>query len=349
MSRRSATLSIALLLCAASLSCGYRRGEYVGPPVRPPQEEHPGPGEHRYWMQFQGWERSYLLNIPASYVPGEALPLVIMFHGAGGKAKHIERQTGWAAKGEKEKFVTVFPDGTPPVRDRPVKFLMNPQSWNDGGGRGAASMTNENDVVFTQALIADVGRRVSVDLNRVYAAGFSNGASMVFRLAAELSNKLAAAGAVAGHYRLKGYTPARPVPFVYIVGTDDPLTPMDGGEVTLPWDVNMIQPPVMETVRAWTQLQGCAKEPDETQMNGPVTLHRYGPCRSGGEVEFYLIDGMGHVWPGGDPMLPEWVVGPSSDAIRATDVLWEFFRRHSLGSAVSPSWVPGAEAQKSLP
>ncbi len=332
---------MALLLAAG---CGARDAVYVGPPKRPPQVEHPGPGEHRYHLEFGGWERTYLLYLPSSYRPGTAIPLVLMFHGAGGKSKNTNRQTAWSAKGEQEGFAVVLPDGSPEYRTLPSRFLANPQTWNDGGGRGPAARSGENDVAFTQAVIADVSRRVTLDLNRVYVTGFSNGASMVFRLAAELSNKIAAAAPVAGHYRLKGYTPARSVPLLYIVGSADPLTPMDGGEVSLPWGASMIQPAVAETVRAWSSLLGCARAPDEIRENAPVRFHRYAPCRSGAEMEYYLIEGMGHVWPGGDPMLPEWVVGNYSDAIRATDVIWEFFTRHRLAPGIAPSWTPPPEA-----
>jgi len=36
----------------------------------------------------------------------------------------------------------------------------------------------------------------------------------------------------------------------------------------------------------------------------------------------------GHTWPGGIP-LPEAITGPTSDAIDATRVMWEFFTRHA--------------------
>ncbi len=331
------------LLAAVTLTlsaCGARNATYVEAPKRPPQIEHPGPGETRFYMDFQGWERTYLLYLPPSYVPGTPLPLVIMFHGAGGKAKNTNRQTGWEKKAEQEGFAVVLPDGTPEFKSLPPKFLANPQTWNDGGGKGPAAKNGENDVAFTEAIIDEVGRKATIDLNRIYVSGFSNGASMAFRVAAELSVRIAAAAPVAGHYRLKGYTPSRSVPLLYIVGSDDPLTPMDGGEVSLPWGSSITQPAVAETVRSWTRLMGCDREPNTVEENGPVKLSRYRPCRGGGEMEYYLIAGMGHVWPGGDPMLPDWVVGQPSDALNATDVIWEFFKRHELEPGAAPSWMP---------
>ncbi len=57
---------------------------------------------------------------------------------------------------------------------------------------------------------------------------------------------------------------------------------------------------------------------------------RYSGCAQGADVDFYTIDGGGHSWPGGEPM-PEWGVGHTTQDIDATRVMWEFFRRFSIG------------------
>lgn len=354
------TSRLAAALCLAALvsgpaACARRESIYVGVPALPPLPEQPdrlGPGEHRIHLHFQGYERSYVIHVPSGYRPDEALPLVIMLHGAGAKARNTNRQTNWSAVAEERRFAVVLPEGTAAIKSLPARFLANPQSWNDGSGRGPAARSNENDVGFIHTVITDAGSRVTIDLHRIYVAGFSNGASMAFRIAAELSNKIAAAGIVAGHYRLKGYTPARSVPLVYIVGTEDPLTPLDGGEISLPWGLSMMQPPVRDTIAQWTRLLGCVREPDETHKNGEVTLFAYQTCRGGGEVHYYLVEGMGHVWPGGDPMLPEWAVGRPSDAIDGSRVIWDFFSRHQLAPGVFPSWTPphpGADHAQTVP
>jgi polyhydroxybutyrate depolymerase len=46
------------------------------------------------------------------------------------------------------------------------------------------------------------------------------------------------------------------------------------------------------------------------------------------EVIWYTVGDGGHTWPGGIP-LPEVITGPTSDAIDATRVMWEFFTRHA--------------------
>ncbi len=51
---------------------------------------------------------------------------------------------------------------------------------------------------------------------------------------------------------------------------------------------------------------------------------------NGAEVVFITVEGLGHTWAGGTSLLPESLVGKRTDKIRATDVLWEFFRKHAL-------------------
>ena len=48
--------------------------------------------------------------------------------------------------------------------------------------------------------------------------------------------------------------------------------------------------------------------------------------KDGARVIFYTVEGMGHTWPGGKSLLPESLVGKTTDKLKANDVIWEFFR-----------------------
>jgi poly(3-hydroxybutyrate) depolymerase len=45
-------------------------------------------------------------------------------------------------------------------------------------------------------------------------------------------------------------------------------------------------------------------------------------------VQLQIATSCSGTWPGGVP-LPERITGPTSNAIDATRVMWEFFRRHA--------------------
>ena len=71
----------------------------------------------------------------------------------------------------------------------------------------------------------DIAHRTPADPGRVYVTGFSNGASMTFRFAAERSTRLAAIAPVAGPCRLRAPRLERAVPTLFLVGAADPLVP----------------------------------------------------------------------------------------------------------------------------
>ena len=288
------------------------------------------PGDHKFELALQGHTRQYIVHVPPGYDGKTPVPVVIMFHGGGGKARGAMEETGWSAKADKENFLAVYPEGVPRDPARRASFVANPQSWNDGSQRAivAASQKNIDDVGFVNALLDDLGTKFRIDPRRLYATGFSNGASMTFRAGRALSARLAAIAPVAGSDWLDEPRPAQPLSLLYLTGTEDPLNPLEGGEITLGGKPAGNKPPVREFIHKWVQLLGCAPEPKIIHDKDGVKGIAYTNCHGNAEVVFYTVTGMGHFWPGGMSHLPERVVGKSSNKISATDVIWEFFRKH---------------------
>src|SRR5205814_1427470 len=119
-----------------------------------------------------------------------------------------------------------------------------------------------DDTAFLAALLDDAAVRAGVDPSGVYLSGFSNGAGMAFRAAAELADRFAAVAPVAGHCWVADPRPARPLPTLYAIGTLDPLVPVRGGEVRNPWQHRLVRrPPVARTLEAWAAAIGCDPVP----------------------------------------------------------------------------------------
>jgi polyhydroxybutyrate depolymerase len=270
------------------------------------------------------------VHVPPGYDGKTTIPVVIMFHGGGGKARGAMQETGWSAKADKGNFLAVYPEGVPRDLTRRGSFVANPQSWNDGSARSllAAAQQNIDDVGFVNVMLDDLGTKFRIDPHRLYATGFSNGASMAFRAGRELSARLAAIAPVAGSDWLDEPKPAQPLSLLYLTGTEDPLNPFEGGKITLGAKSAGKKPPVREFIRKWVQLLGCAPEPKTIHDRDGVKGVAYTSCHENAEVVFYTVAGMGHFWPGGMSHLPERIVGKSSNKISATDVIWEFFQKH---------------------
>jgi polyhydroxybutyrate depolymerase len=149
-----------------------------------------------------GHARSALLSRPPD---AGAVPLVVMLHGTGGSAAFAADETGWAAFAADRGFAVAFPDGLPVDPDAPPRFLSNPQRWNDGSSRpGDFPHADTDDVTFLADLIGELTIRRGIDPHRVYLTGFSNGAGMAFRFAAERGDLLAAVAPLAGYCHIGG-------------------------------------------------------------------------------------------------------------------------------------------------
>lgn len=257
------------------------------------------------------------------------MPVVVLLHGAGGNSRNVMRQSGIGEPADDRGVLVVAADGTAPRPDRPPQFLTNPQMWNDGSGRRTGPAYEIDDVGFLTTLLDEVARRFPVDTTRVYAMGFSNGATMALRLAAELPERIAAVAADAGHPFASPAGDARPVPTICVCGTVDPLIPLDGGRVRLPWGTSMLQPSYTERVARWAREQGCdpAAETD-TPFTGVTRTRWHGT--NGAEVLLYLVDGAGHVWPGGTSRMSELVVGTDPGTFDATATMLDFLLARSL-------------------
>ena len=282
-----------------------------------------------------GLKRSWLIHIPLSYDINKSVPLLIALHGGGGTGRNMETLTsgGFDRIANIKGFVVVYPDGI-------EKY------WNDGRSieetRYWVQRKNIDDVGFISALIDHLVNKMNIDPKRVYVTGMSNGAIMSYRLACELSGKIAAIAPVAGNIPqnlLLSCSPSRPVSVLAINGLDDPLVPFAGGDVTGPYGLKKLGKVLSapESIKVWVKNNECLEtpvityEPDMKPQDGTrVRKEAYTNGKNNSEVILYAIEGGGHTWPGGYQYLGEKIVGKTSRDINADEVIWDFFEKHSL-------------------
>ena len=290
------------------------------------------PGNHDLNVKVGGIERHYRVHVP----PGlkEKPAVVLNFHGGGAHAAQHQTYSRMDPIADRERFLVVYPDGSGPVRGR---FL----TWNAGTCCGIASSVQADDVAFVRALLDDLQKRLPYDPSRVYATGLSNGAMMSYRLAAELSDRIAAIAPVAGSMVLQRFKPARPVPVLHIHSVDDGRALYQGG-LAAPFaiqlgDTRVLHPPVEERLGEWARVNGCGATLEERERREWVaadgsahgaTLYAYPKCRA--ETALWKLAGAGHVWPGGVVDYLPVLLGPGTRVIDANEEMWRFFTRHRL-------------------
>lgn len=244
-------------------------------------------------IESGGELRSYRLHVPPTYISRRATPLVLSFHGYAQDAAQQDAYSLLPAFSDQAGFILVTPEGS-----------GSPAGWDIPG------VYNENgidDVAFVNQLVSDLSNTLCLDARRIFATGHSNGAQMASQVACDLPWLIAAAAPVSGAV-FQDCTGAG-VPMIAFQGDADYNVPLEESE---------------EGVLGWVSHNACPTDPEISRPAEGVELRSWN-C-SDGDVQFYVMEDVGHVWPGGDPLMGG--VGPATDVINANQLMWEFFRAH---------------------
>lgn len=195
-------------------------------------------------------QQSYLLYVPSD-LPDGPVPVMVVIHGATANALGYSRKTKLDQTAEQRKFILVYPNGQ--------------RGWDTAEG--------SPDVDYIRDIVADVRSNRCIDGRRIWAAGHSNGASMVHRLACDAGDLFAAmtpsSGSGQGERCDGGTRPGQhdeylPVPIGFWHGTNDAVVSYSSGRKAL---------------REWVARYGCDAAPlhvDESSAYGPIEI--FGSC-----------------------------------------------------------------------
>lgn len=266
-----------------------------------------------------GIQRDYILYIPAIYDGGTEVPLVFNFHGFGSNANEQMLYGDFRDIADSEGFLLVHPEGT---------FFNGNQHWNVGGFTIGSTV---DDVGFTEALIEELAGLYTINLDRVYATGMSNGGYMSFLLACQLSEKIAAVASVTGSMTPETFdacSPQHPTPILQIHGTNDEIVPYNGAS----WSRS-----IEEVMTYWVNYNNCDEPPSTTVFpdidptDGSTVEHIvYQNGDNNVTTEHMKVLGGRHTWPGSAYNFP----GTNQD-ISASMEIWEFFSRFDINGTLS--------------
>ena len=257
-------------------------------------------------------QRDYILYVPAMYNASNPTPLVFNFHGYTSNANDQMWYGDFRSIADTAGFIIAHPMGT----------LDNSGNTHFNVGWGGSSV---DDIGFTSALIDSISAAYSINLNRVYSTGMSNGGYFSYHLACNLSTKIAAIASVTGtmsQFTYNNCNPQHPTPVMEIHGTADAVVDyssipnvMDYWVIYNQCDTQSVFTPMPNI----NTLDGCTAEHFVWQngLNGVEVEH------------FKIVDG-GHTWPG--------TVFPSSGTnydINASVEIWRFFSKYDINGLIS--------------
>ena len=270
-------------------------------------------------ITHDGIERDYILYVPEIYDGSTAVPLVLNFHGFGSSASQQMFYGDFRDIADTEGFLLVHPEGT--------TFIGN-QFWNVGFPGLSSTI---DDVGFTEALIDELATLYTIDLDRVYATGMSNGGFMSFLLACQLSEKIAAVASVTGSMTQDTFDDCNaqlPTPVLQIHGTED--------DVVL-YNENNLSLPIPDVISYWVDHNNCETTPTTTTLpdvdvsdGSTIEYSVYEDGDNGITTEHMKVIGGGHTWPGS--ILNS--AGTNQD-IDASMEIWLFFSRYDINGLLS--------------
>ena len=254
-------------------------------------------------LVHDGINREYILYVPNSYDETSATPILFNFHGFGGSASQFISRADMRAEAELNSFILVYPQGS---------CLDGVPHWNpcpiDGDNKSSA-----DDLGFFEAMVNEISSEYTVDMERIYAAGFSNGGMMAYGLANYKSDLIAAVASVSGSMLDCLETPSHPMPVLHLHGTSDGVLPYNGDA-----SFNSVQ----STLDYWINFNNTVSTPTITIDNtSGMTIEQYVYDQGDNSVsvEHYKYIGGEHTW-----------FNETYQGQNASKLVWDFMSRYDI-------------------
>ena len=240
-------------------------------------------------VSFSG-ARPFTVFVPSAYDPSRPAPLILALHGYNSSGLKLEKYLNLTAVAKAKGFLYIHPDG---VADK-----AGIRSWNATPECCDFHSPKIDDEAYLMKIIDEVSKAYSVDPNRIYIIGHSNGGFMANRMACDHADRIAAIVNLAGGSFVKQASckPAVPISILQIWGTDDET--YKGNHI-----LGKPIPGAVKTIANWGSLDRCSKNMSvvaqkmdlEAKLIGDeTTVSHYTNCAFNADVEFWSIAGAGH-------------------------------------------------------
>jgi poly(3-hydroxybutyrate) depolymerase len=220
-----------------------------------------------------GMQRQYILNVPTNYDNTHAYKLILAYHWLNGDDDQVYSNDYYHLL---------------PLSDDSTIFVALNGEFDPSAGFGNTPLwenKNDEDVLFSDAVVAQIESNFCVDKSRIFATGWSYGASMSYEMACERPRGSTTNG-VAGYVRavavysaaqLSGSCkPTTPVPYYASHGTGDATLPYSGG---------------VQLCENMATVDGCTWVTPTDVTSGDHVCTNFTGCMAGYPVEFCSFNG----------------------------------------------------------
>tara|TARA_B100001142_G_C14257235_1_gene625632 strand:+ start:143 stop:1159 length:1017 start_codon:yes stop_codon:yes gene_type:complete len=256
--------------------------------------------------------RTFIVYIPSIYNnSNSSVPLLFNLHGRTGTSLSTMYLADFRDIADTANFIIVHPQG--------LQNSNGDTHWNYGN-------TNIDDIGFLNSLYTHLTAIYNIDIDRVYSAGMSNGAAMSYRLACDMSDKIAAIASVTGamtSFQFQSCNPIHPTPILQIHGTNDTM-------------VNFSS--MVYGLNYWRNYNNCDIIADTFPIPNYVISDSstvdhiiFSNGNNGVTTELFKIYNGGHTWPGSSFTNNN---GITNYDIFASIEIWKFFSRYDINGRI---------------
>mgnify|MGYP001260356441 FL=1 len=260
-------------------------------------------------LSHDGLARQFVVYVPTNYNTDTDYPLMINFHGFGGTASDFVETADMRSLAESENFIVVYPQGT---------LLGGYPHWNSSAP-SSDNKSSVDDIGFVEALIENISSTYSINKNRIYAAGYSNGGFMSYYLACN-STKFAAIGSVAGTMIDDSYQNCNalvPTAMINIHGTADSVVLYEGDSYG--------STAIKDVVTWWKNFNSCLNEDILTNQNGSIEQQIFYDDSGNPYVQHIKIYDGGHYWS--DKL--------NFNGKNTSELIWDFVSQFNLDGTIN--------------
>ena len=276
-------------------------------------------------------DRRFYLYVPNNYSANNPIPVLFNFHGGGGDpVTYMNYTSDMRGLAEENNFILVYPEATTDPSTGSI-------SWIDKATNGAP----RDETNFIDAIINLISRDYSVDSDRIYACGYSEGGIFSYELACRLNNKIAGIASVSGsmlsesersNLGFSSCSPQHPTAIMLIPGTDDTNAHSLYQGCCLGWNLDSYYLSANEITEYWTNFNSTDNNPsvsDVTNTNtsdGSTIQRKIWSNGDGGvEVQELKVIGGAHDWPGTSGNMD----------IDANNEIWQFLSKFDKNGMIN--------------
>ena len=237
-------------------------------------------------------------------------PVLFVLHGYTSRGLWIMNYSGFQPIADEAGLIVVYPQGT-------LLPSTGQTHWNVGGWTTGSTT---DDVGFLNKVINFIDNDYSIDTKRIYSTGMSNGGYMSYKLACDLSSRIAAVVSVTGSMTdqtFDGCNPSHPTSVAQIHGLQDNVVSYSG---------NGFSKPIEEVMEYWVNHNNCSLQPVTTEIsgsNGGGIHDVYSDCDGQTNVELFLMTNMGHSWP-----------NFNNHDLQGSTTVWNFLSKYDIDGLI---------------